>query len=72
MGVGENIMIKKYEKKIKDRHTIKCPICQKRLMDYRAGIETYVSPIDIDEDDTADFFTKCRHCGKVIGIRKIS
>ena len=64
-------MIKKYEKKIKGRHIIKCPICQKRLMDYRAGIVTYVTPIDIDEDDIADFFTKCRHCGKVIGIKMV-
>jgi len=63
-------MIKKYEKKIRGTFKIMCPICQKRLMDYREGIEAYASPVD--EDDTADFFTKCRHCGKVIGIRRIS
>ena len=63
-------MIKKHEKRIKERYKIMCPICQRRLMDYRKGIEAYVSPID--EDDTADFFAKCKHCGKVIGVRKIS
>ena len=49
---------------------ISCPICRKRLMDSREGVVTYVSPID--EDDAADYFAKCKHCGRVIGIRRIS
>ena len=62
--------MKKLDKKIIGRYKIMCPICRKRLIDYREGIEAYVSPVS--EEGDADFFTKCKSCGNEIGIRKIS
>ena len=64
--------MRKNNKELVERKPIKCPVCCKRLMDTKKGIDAYVLPIEIDEDETAEFFTKCKRCGRVIGIRKIS
>lgn len=63
-------MKKNSVRKIIGRYQIKCPICRKRLMDQREGIEAYVSPVT--ELGEADFFAKCKSCGNEIGIKKLN
>lgn len=50
---------------------IKCPICEKRLVDSNEKIESLIiKPEKLREEDV-DYFVKCRNCKKEIGIRKL-
>ena len=49
---------------------IKCPVCKRRLLDANKGTHSAVS-LASEYNGNADYYTKCWHCGNIIGIRKI-
>ena len=52
---------------------LKCPICGFRLIDSDASCESVLVVADIpDIEIRPQYYQKCQHCKKIIGIKMVS